>query len=92
MADRIYDSTIGALDAVLNFRLMNQNVIASNIAYADTPGYKAQKLEFEGALRDAMSISGHLKMETSDRDHLSKSEPGHIDPDIYDHPKWCSSS
>ncbi|MBI3542745.1 MAG: flagellar basal body rod protein FlgB [Deltaproteobacteria bacterium] len=70
----------------MNFRLMNQNVIASNIANADTPGYKAQKMEFEDALRDAMQISGRLQMEGSDPEHYIKAEPGHIDPEIYDNP------
>jgi flagellar basal-body rod protein FlgB len=86
MADKILDSTIGGLEAALNFRLMNQNVIASNIANADTPGYKAQKVEFEDALRDALNVSGRLQMETSSPDHFSKAEPGHIDPEIYDNP------
>lgn len=86
MADQIFDSTIGGLNAALNFRLMNHNVISSNIANADTPGYKAQKMEFEDALRNALSVSGRLQMEGSDPEHFIKSEPGRIDPDIYDSP------
>lgn len=86
MADSIYDSTIGGLNAVMNFRLMNQNVIASNIANADTPGYKAQKVEFEDALRNALEISGRLQMEGSDPEHYIKADPGRIDPAIYDNP------
>ena len=86
MGDQIYDRTIGGLTAAMNFRLMNQNVISSNIANADTPGYKAQKLEFEGALRDALDVSDHLQMEANDPDHLIKADPGHIDPEIYDNP------
>ena len=54
MGDGGFDPTIGALNAVLNLRTINQNVISSNIANADTPNYKAKKLEFEGALRDAL--------------------------------------
>ena len=64
----------------------NQNVVASNIANADTPGYKAQKLEFEDALRNALEISGRLQMEGSDPNHYIKADPGHIDPAIYDNP------
>lgn len=86
MADQIYDSTIGGLNAVMNFRLMNQNVIATNIANADTPNYKAQKMEFEDALRNALDVSGRLQMEGSDPDHFIKADPGHIDPAIYDNP------
>lgn len=86
MADSVFDSTIGGLNAAMNFRLMNQNVVASNIANADTPGYKAQKLEFEDALRNALEISERLKMEGSDPEHFVKADPGHIDPEIYDNP------
>lgn len=86
MADSLYDSTIGGLNAAMNFRLMNQNVVASNIANADTPGYKAQKMEFETALRDALDISGRLPMEASDPEHFTKADPGHIDPEIYENP------
>ena len=86
MSDQIQDAAIGGLNAVLNFRLMNQNLIASNIANADTPGYKAQKMEFEDALRNALDVSGRLKMEATDPEHFIKADPGHIDPLIYDNP------
>lgn len=86
MADTLFDSTIGGLSAAMNFRLMNQNVTAANIANADTPGYKAQKVEFETALRDALNISGRLQMEGSDPEHFTKADPGHIDPEIYENP------
>ncbi|MBU6376072.1 MAG: hypothetical protein KGQ59_08760, partial [Bdellovibrionales bacterium] len=42
LGDSGFDPTIGALNTVMNLRLMNQNVISSNIANADTPGYKAK--------------------------------------------------
>lgn len=92
MADSLYDTTIGGLSAVMNFRLANQNVIATNIANADTPGYKAQKMEFEDALRNALAVSGRLPMEASSPEHFSKADPGHIDPEIYDNPNGIVSN
>ncbi len=86
MADFIVDNTIKGLNAALNFRLANQNVVSSNIANADTPGYHAQKIEFEGALRNALEISGRLQMEGNHPEHFIKADPGHIDPEIYDNP------
>ncbi|MBI2606796.1 MAG: flagellar basal body rod protein FlgB [Deltaproteobacteria bacterium] len=86
MADTLFDSTVGGLNAVMNFRLANQNVISSNIANADTPGYHAQKMEFETALRDALGVSDRMPMEASDPEHIIKADPGHIDPVIYDNP------
>jgi flagellar basal-body rod protein FlgB len=88
MSDKIFDSTIAGLNAVMNFRLLNQNVIASNIANADTPGYHAKKVEFESALRDALGVSDKLQLETSDPEHfVSQNYPAHLDPFIYDNPE-----
>ncbi|MGP1675563.1 MAG: flagellar basal body rod protein FlgB [Burkholderiales bacterium] len=39
----------------LNLRGFRQQVLASNIANADTPGYKARDIDFAAALRDANS-------------------------------------
>ncbi len=56
MADiRIADRTIAALQKGLDLRAQKQQVIAGNIANADTPGYSARKLDFEDNLRKAIS-------------------------------------
>jgi len=39
----------------LNVRAFRQQLIASNIANADTPGYKARDIDFAAALRDVTS-------------------------------------
>ena len=59
MADG-FDPVIGALNTAMNLRLLNQNVISSNIANADTPGYKAKRVEFEQALRNAPAQRDHM--------------------------------
>jgi len=56
MADiRIADRTIAALQKSLDLRAQKQQVIAGNIANADTPGYSARKFDFEASLRKAIS-------------------------------------
>ena len=56
MADiRITDRTIAALQKSLDLRAQKQQVIAGNIANAETPGYSARKLSFEDNLRKAIS-------------------------------------
>lgn len=40
-----------------------QQVIAQNIANADTPGYKCKYLEFSGVLRDKLRANGTVKKE-----------------------------
>ncbi len=91
MANKVFDSTIGALNTSLNLRLMNQNVISSNIANADTPGYKAQTMEFEGALRQALQLSDELAPEATDPRHIAPSDTDAINPEIYDDPNGVES-
>ena len=79
---KIFDSTIGALNTSLNLRLMNQNIIASNIANADTPGYKAKRLDFESAFRDALDVGGDLKPLSPEPDHAGLGDTDAISPEI----------
>ena len=56
MADiRITDRTIAVLQKSLDLRAQKQQVIAGNIANAETPGYSARNLTFEDNLRKAIS-------------------------------------
>jgi flagellar basal-body rod protein FlgB len=51
---KVFDQTYEALSRALDLRTQNQSIIASNIANADTPGYQAQELDFEGAMSKAL--------------------------------------
>ena len=56
MADlRIADRTMAVLKKSLDLRAQKQQVIAGNIANAETPGYSARKLTFEDDLRKAIA-------------------------------------
>lgn len=56
MADiKIADRTINVLQKSLDLRAQKQQVIAANIANAETPGYAARKLTFEEDLRQAIN-------------------------------------
>jgi flagellar basal-body rod protein FlgB len=54
MSSWINDSTMQNLERALGLRLKRQELIASNIANVDTPGYQPVDLAFEGALSHAM--------------------------------------
>ncbi len=45
-------------EAALSLRGQRQQVLASNIANADTPNYKARDIDFSKALQGAMQRSG----------------------------------
>ena len=84
MIDSGFDPIIGALNTSLNLRLMNQNVISSNIANADTPGYKAKAVEFESALRDALGIGDQLPATETNPNHRVHRMTDSVMPEIYE--------
>ena len=53
MSIKVFDQTYEALSRALDLRTENQTVIASNIANADTPGYKTQDIDFQTELQNA---------------------------------------
>ncbi len=57
------------LQKVLDLRTRNQQVISSNIANAETPGYSASSFEFEAQLKSAIS-GGELKPVAGRKDHI----------------------
>ena len=84
MSGKLFDSTIGAINTSLNLRQLNQNVIGSNIANADTPGYKSKKVEFETAFRDALDAGSALPMEVTSDKHIVPRETDPVYPEIFD--------
>ena len=70
MGDNLFDKTTQALGASLNYRLLRHNVTSSNIANAETPGYKAKVVEFEDALARAVDLDGAAAATTSHPDHV----------------------
>ena len=91
LGDGGFDPTIGALNTAMNLRLINQNVIASNIANADTPDYKAKRVEFEGALRQALNVGQGLTAETDQPGHVGHRPTDPVNPEIYDDPNGVES-
>ncbi|PWB39844.1 MAG: flagellar basal body rod protein FlgB [Rhodocyclales bacterium] len=59
MIDRI-DDTLGFHQRALGLRAYRQEVLASNIANADTPHYKARDLDFKASLQGAMGGKGGM--------------------------------
>jgi len=88
---KILDSTIGALNTSLNLRQLNQNVISANISNADTPGYKAQAVEFEGALREALQVGESQPLTTTDPAHMAPRDVDPVHPEVYDDPNGVES-
>ncbi len=89
----LFDKTTSALQTSLNMRQMRHNLTSSNIANAETPGYKAQKLDFEEALARSIDIDGLRGMSTSSEDHFSVGgKTASVKPDIYNNPDGATSN
>ena len=88
MSNSLFDNTTAALNTSLNMRLLRHNVISSNVANAETPGYHAKKLDFEEALARALDIDGLRGMSTSSPDHyaVGGNGPAKVGPEIYENP------
>lgn len=76
MADfKIADRTMAVLQRSLDLRAQKQQVIAGNIANAETPGYAARKMSFEADLRRAIS-SPELQGRTPNAKHFPLGNSG----------------
>lgn len=62
----------------LGLRAYRQQIIASNIANADTPGYKAVDIDFQDALRNAQAAANvpPVSLTTTSGGHLSGQSTG----------------
>lgn len=89
----VTDKTLQAMTTALNFREMRQKLISSNIANANTPGFKAKKMDFEEALARALDVDGQMQMNASDGRHFDVGNGGfnNLEPEIYENPNGVVS-
>ncbi len=71
MLSRI-DEEVGFMSKALNLHAHRQQLLAGNIANADTPGYKAVDINFSQALKAAVGSSQPAG--------LNATAPGHLQP------------
>jgi flagellar basal-body rod protein FlgB len=63
----IFGKIISEVAEHMNYRTYRQEVISSNIANVDTPGYKAKETLFESEL------DSRIKLTTTNQQHIKKS-------------------
>lgn len=90
---KVSDRTMDALALALNMRQMRQEVLASNIANDQTPGYKSKRLDFEEALSQALDLNRDRSMQVADSRHFNVGGGGldSVKPEIYDDPNGIVS-
>jgi flagellar basal-body rod protein FlgB len=65
------DNDLAFIQTALDLRARRQEILASNIANADTPNYKARDLDFPSALQNAMGVvGGSLQLTRTSARHL----------------------
>lgn len=66
----LFGSHIDLTAKVLDMRLQRQNLVASNLANVNTPGYKEKTIEFEGELQKALGLDAKGKMTKTSKMHI----------------------
>lgn len=69
----------GVLKNALDASSMRQEMISTNISNVNTPGYKAKRVDFEDALKGAMSGS---TMKSTHANHFGVSDVTDVTPEI----------
>lgn len=74
MIDKL-DAALGFQREALNLRVQRQEVLASNIAHADTPNYKARDFDFASRLSQAVehgrSSANSMSLSTTSKGHIA---------------------
>ena len=72
----MFGGTMKIVEQALDLRAARQQVIASNIANEETPGYRAKELRFQDALAAASQPSGHLSVRVTHERHQTALDLG----------------
>ncbi len=75
------DSALGLYEQALNLRERRMEVLSSNLANADTPGYKAQDLDFKAALAEYQSRHQESGTTLPDPSRLQLTDARHLSGD-----------
>jgi len=82
----IFNQTVSILEKALDLRSKKHNVIASNIANMDTPGYKAFDLIIEKELENVSGKKNNVSLNSTDAAHMQsqRSKTGGVSVQIDD--------
>ncbi len=90
MEMKIFDNTFKALEKKLDLTFKRHAVMASNVANAETPGYKAREVDFAGVLKNtlgkntspmAKTHNSHMEVGQSKSEFITYDNVGAVGPD-----------
>jgi flagellar basal-body rod protein FlgB len=70
MSDFLFDRLYSGLNNVLDIRSQQHALSATNLANAETPGYKARFIPFDQVLEDAVMSTDSMAMNRSESAHF----------------------
>jgi flagellar basal-body rod protein FlgB len=84
LIDRMFDSSFEGIHRNLDLRKKRSEAILSNVANAETPGYRASDVNFAGELDRAFSRNSTEIVKTSNKhmDLLTSEGQAHLIPDL----------
>ncbi|WP_394133197.1 flagellar basal body rod protein FlgB [Marinobacter nauticus] len=71
-----FDKALGIHEHALQARVKRAEVLANNLANADTPGYKARDVDFQAMMQKAQDSMTGFDMTTTHSGHMDTSSPG----------------
>jgi flagellar basal-body rod protein FlgB len=77
------DKYLGVHAQALNLRSQRTELLAANLANADTPGYKARDIDFKSAMAQASGSTSGVQLHTTSAGHIGpKSLSGSAAPEL----------
>ena len=76
-----FNKAFGIHAQALSLRGKRASILASNLANADTPGYKAKDLDFNKALKQMMTSNSLASLNTTNSNHITNAN-GSINNDF----------
>lgn len=72
-----FDNALGIHPSALGVRVQRAEIIANNLANADTPGFKARDIDFRAILNQEAEKMSSVKLDKTDDQHID----GLLSPD-----------
>lgn len=81
-----FDRALGIHQHALHARVQRAEILANNLANADTPGFKARDVDFQAMMQKAQDSMGGISMEKTHAGHMDTSAGGGDSDVLYREP------
>ncbi len=91
MSDVLFTSLYRGLENVLDLRAKQHGLTATNLANAETPGFRARFIPFDEVLGEAVGRPTHLSLKQTKARHMPASSADVLNPEIeeIEPPDWA---